>query len=515
MILSNEQTLAIEKFNNGENLFITGPGGTGKTFLINEIIKQSGKKIQVCALTGCAAIILQCNARTIHSWSGIKLANGEIEDIVNNVTNNKYLRKSWRSTQVLIIDEVSMMSKKIFDLLNIIAKTTRNNTKPFGNMQVIFLGDFYQLPPVNKSDDEDSNKFCFESDDWHNVFTVKNHILLTTIFRQEDDKYKSILMNIRKGHFDEETKKVLETRKIKFEKNNKEQDSIIKIFPLKMKVDMVNISNYLKLEGEEYINDTIIRKNVREMVDTGKSIPSQCIDAYNRASPKQIEYEINYLRSNNPSVNELKLKVGARVMCIINLDMDNGICNGSQGKVEEIRADLHKQVKTIIVKFDNGIKKEISTHAWQSEVYPSIVMYQFPLVLAWAITIHKIQGATLDKAIMDIGDSIFEYGQTYVALSRIKKLEGLYLTALNVNKIKVNPTVVEFYTNIEQQQMEKIEASSIFKIENKEKEKDVKCEKCETNLPEWWFECKGHMRCINCDMDKYKYIDKDIKIVKL
>ena len=151
MILSEKQQDAITRFMNGDNICITGPGGTGKTFLIKEMIQQSKKKIQVCAMTGCAAILLQCNAKTIHSWSGIKLAKGEIEDIVESISNNKWLRKTWRSTQILIIDEVSMMSVKIFELLNIIAKTCRNNSKPFGNMQVIFLGDFYQLPPVNKS----------------------------------------------------------------------------------------------------------------------------------------------------------------------------------------------------------------------------------------------------------------------------------------------------------------------------------------------------------------------------
>lgn len=477
MLLSEEQQIALDKFKRGENLFITGPGGTGKTFLIKELINNCSKKIQVCALTGCAAIILQCNARTIHSWSGIKLANGEIEDIVESIANNKYQRKTWRSTQVLIIDEVSMMSKKIFNLLNIVAKTCRNNVKPFGNMQIIFLGDFYQLPPVNKSDDEDNNKFCFESEDWFNVFPKNNHILLTKIFRQDDNEYKNILMNIRKGVFDEKTKEILEKRKIKFEKDDTEQDNIIKIFPLKIKVDRVNITNFFKLKGDEYNSDILIKKDVREMVDTGKLIPDKYIEAYKRASPKQVDFEINYIRGNSPSVNELKLKVGARVMCIINLDMDNGICNGSQGLVEKIIKDSENNMKIILVKFDNGIRREISKHGWQSEVYPNIVMYQFPLVLAWAITIHKIQGATLDKAIMDIGDSIFEYGQTYVALSRIKKLEGLYLTALNINKIKVNPIVNEFYKNIEDNKKD----TTIF------------------------------------NMEEYKYIeeDKDVKIVKL
>lgn len=480
MILSDEQEITLNKFKRGENLFITGPGGTGKTFLIKELIKHTTKKVQVCALTGCAAILLQCNARTIHSWSGIKLANGEIEDIVNNISNNKYQRKTWRSTQILIIDEISMMSKKIFDLLNLVAKTCRNNTKPFGNMQVIFLGDFYQLPPVNKSDDEDNNKFCFESEEWFNVFPKNNHILLTKIFRQDDIEYKNILMNIREGNFDEKTKEILEKRLIKFEKDDKEQDNIIKIFPLKMKVETVNFKNFLKLEGDEYNSDIIIKKNVKEHIDSGKVISEKDIDTYRRASPKQVEFEINYIRGNSPSVNELKLKVGARVMCIINLDMDNEICNGSQGIVEQIIKDGENNMKLIIIKFDNGVRKEICKHGWQSEVYPNIVMYQFPLILAWAITIHKIQGATLDKAIMDIGDSIFEYGQTYVALSRIKRIEGLYLTALNINKIKVNPKVYEFYKNIEDK---------------------------ETVL----------------NIEKYKYIDdniktetsKDIKIVKL
>jgi ATP-dependent DNA helicase PIF1 len=172
------------------------------------------------------------------------------------------------------------MSKKIFNLLNIIAKTIRKNDKPFGNMQVVFLGDFYQLPPVNKSDDIDGNKFCFESEDWIKLFPESNHILLTNIFRQDgDDEYKKILMNIRKGQFDEETKKTLETRKIKFEQDDNEQDNIIKIFPLKFKVDRVNITNFLKLEGSDYINNTVIKNDVKEMVDTGKKIPEK-IAAY-------------------------------------------------------------------------------------------------------------------------------------------------------------------------------------------------------------------------------------------
>jgi len=453
MILSEEQQNALDRFIKGENICITGPGGTGKTFLIKEMIQHTKKNIQVCAMTGCAAILLQCNAKTIHSWSGIKLANGEIEDIVESISNNKWLRKTWRSTQVLIIDEISMMSAKIFELLNITAKTCRNNSKPFGNMQIVFLGDFYQLPPVSKNEyDNNSHKFCFESDEWFNVFPIQNHIILEKIFRQDDEKYRNILMNIRKGKIDNEIEEILIERVIKNKKDINE-DQIIKIFPLKRKVETVNIKNFLKLEGEEYCSDIEIRKDL-VYYENGKSgnteIPSKMIDAYKRASQKQIEFEINNLINNNPAINELKLKIGARVMCIVNYDMDNEICNGSQGTILNIFSNNNNEILTVTVLFDNGIKKIITKYAWQSETYPNIALFQFPLILAWAITIHKIQGATLDNAIMDIGDDIFEYGQTYVALSRIKSLSGLYLTSFNIDKIKVNPIVVEFYDKIYQ-----------------------------------------------------------------
>ena len=485
MILSEKQQYAIDRFINGDNICITGPGGTGKTFLIKEMIQQSKKKLQVCAMTGCAAILLQCNAKTIHSWSGIKLANGKIEDIVESISNNKWLRKTWRSTQILIIDEVSMMSVKIFELLNIIAKTCRNSVKPFGNMQVVFLGDFYQLPPVNKSEYADNNhRFCFESEEWFNVFPMQNHIILDKIFRQEDEKYRNILMKIRKGNIDNDIKETLEKCIIKKDKMNINEDKIIKIFPLKRKVETINIKNFIKLEGDAYTSDFEIKKDMMYYNDNGNLIPSKFIDAYRRASQKQIDFEISNLINNNPSIHELKIKIGARVMCIVNYDMDNEICNGSQGTIQDI-VTSNNEIKTITVLFDNGIKKVMTKYVWQSETYPNIALFQFPLVLAWAITIHKIQGATLDNAIMDIGDDIFEYGQTYVALSRIKTLNGLYLTSFNIDKIKVNPTVIDFYNKIDNY------------INNQEK-----CDLQPNNG-------------IIFDIEKYKCKDDNIKIVKL
>ena len=195
MNLSVEQQLAFDEFNSGNNVFITGPGGSGKTELIRQFFKSSKQRIQVCALTGCAAILLECKAKTIHSWAGIGIANGTVEEVVAKCTSNRFKMSQWIKTDVLIIDEVSMMSQKIFDILNLIGKKMRKNDKPFGGIHLVFSGDFYQLPPIG-SDDE-SSAFCFESENWNSTFN--SIIKLKTIFRQTDQIYSTILNQIREG----------------------------------------------------------------------------------------------------------------------------------------------------------------------------------------------------------------------------------------------------------------------------------------------------------------------------
>ena len=205
MNLSNEQKYAFEKFKKGENLFITGSGGTGKTELIHTIVQHMnlhGTRFQVCAMTGCAAVLLnKCKAKTLHSWSGIRLAYGPSDKVIHSVLRNKFSMKEWRAVKVLIVDEVSMMSKKIFDILNSIGKSAKNNPKPFGGIQVIFTGDFYQLPPVGDKEDPESMKFCFESPEWHHTFQPNNHIQLTKIFRQSDPVYQKILNHLENHHY--------------------------------------------------------------------------------------------------------------------------------------------------------------------------------------------------------------------------------------------------------------------------------------------------------------------------
>jgi len=425
MELSIEQQLAIDKFREGHNIFLTGPGGTGKTEIIKnikQIAEDNNKHIQVCALTGCAAVLLQCKAKTVHSWAGIGLANGSIESIVDSIMNNKYKLKKWLWIDILIIDEVSMMSKKIFELLDTIGKTVKKNSKPFGGIQLVFSGDFYQLPPVGKT-----QEFCFESSLWGETF--KYHIQLTKIFRQTDIVFINILNEIREGALSKENKKIL-----KQQLNKKIDNEIIKptkILPTRSKVEYINTHELNSLIGEEYSYEN---KNILDLPMTGKEKIIR-----KNFSNEQINSELQYIQNNLICDKLIKLKVGAQVMFVVNNDL---LCNGSQGIITSFEDNIP------IVKFTNGLEILIGNYTWLSENIPGIGVSQIPLILAWAITIHKSQGSTMDYVELDIGSTIFECGQTYVALSRVKSLSGLFLSYFNHHKIKVNQKVKEFYNNI-------------------------------------------------------------------
>jgi len=446
--LSPEQKYAFEKFKRGHNLFITGQGGTGKTRLITEFVKYAkfnGKNIQICAMTGCASLLLGEGAKTIHSWSGMQIANGTINQVIDKIRNNMRAKKNWTNTDILIVDEVSMCSKKIFEILNGAGKLVRNNNIPFGGIQVIFTGDFYQLPPVPTQKEPDTEKFCFESLEWDSVFPIDNCIELKTVFRQKDHVYKSILSEIRRGEISPESIDVL--RKYEKREYNQEENNgcfLTKILPTRQRVDATNRILFDKIE-EPIETYYVVKKHDRKTyVDSEKPIEKEILDMCSKLSSTQIETEKNRLINNAPISEILELKKGASVMCLINIDLDQGICNGSQGTV----VDFVGEKKIPMVLFANGVKMTISPHLWQSPDYPNIVIGQIPLCLAWALTIHKIQGATLNIAEIDIGLSIFENGQSYVALSRVQSLEGLYLSNFNPGKIKANSKVKEFYSRL-------------------------------------------------------------------
>jgi len=437
--LSEEQVIAFNKYIQGENIFITGPGGTGKSLLIKQIKQhadRNNKKLQVCAMTGCAALLLSCKAKTLHSWSGIYLGNGTIEDQVSKVMKSVFKKTVWKNIDTLVIDEVSMMSKKIMEMLDTIGKKIRRSNKPFGGIQLIFSGDFYQLPPVGNKNEPDTMKFCFESELWKETFKPNNHIELKKIFRQKDEEYCKILNEIREGRIKRSSLNKLMEQVTKKQEMKKEYIIPTKLFPIRCKVDMINNKEIELLQGKEYIFESKINLEL-PLTETEKENKS-------KFSSEQIKAEIDYIQSNLLCERILKLKVGAQVMSIANIEYPNGvICNGSQGIIKEFN-----EKGLPVVKFHSGLEITMNNHIWPSESIPGIGINQIPLILSWAITIHKSQGASLDKAEIDAGSSVFECGQTYVALSRVKSLSGLYLTSFDVNKIRINKKVREFYENM-------------------------------------------------------------------
>jgi ATP-dependent DNA helicase PIF1 len=326
-----------------------------------------------------------------------------------------------------------------------VARVVRNNPTPFGGLQVVFCGDFYQLPPVPSVNEPETGEFCFESDRWNTVFRPENHIELKTIFRQTDTKYIEILSQIRTGELSKENADILHQYvKRDYDPEQHNGSLLTKLFPIRARVDYLNKIMFEKIEEPATDFKVSKTRNWTTYLDTNKAIEPEIIQTCNELSKAEVEFELDQLMSNTPCIPDLQLKRGAAVMCTVNLDMERGICNGSQGIVINfVGSDNRPEVK-----FSNGITIIIGPHSWQSSDYPTVAISQYPLQLAWALTIHKIQGATLAMAQIDIGNGIFEYGQTYVALSRIKSLDGLYLAGFNPGRIKANPKVKLFYSLI-------------------------------------------------------------------
>jgi len=403
MSMSSSQQNAMESYVKGDNIFISGQAGTGKSFIINEMYNcaiENKKKIQITALTGCAALLLGKNAKTVHSWAGVGIGTGDISTHIKNI--KKYNKLDNWSVDILIIDEVSMLSESLFELLDAIGKKIRKSNKPFGGIQLVFCGDFYQLPPIEEL-------FCFESTLWEETFDTK--IVFTQNYRKTDVEFQTMLNEVREGKISPEGCKLL----IECTKKKIDEIKPTVIYPTKRLADQVN----------QFENITLT---------TECNIYKACKSSINHQINAELDKQKGMYEDN------LTLKIGSQVMCIVNLDQTNGIVNGSQGVV--VGFDKYP-----IVQF-NKIKMKIVPHLWKNEKFVNEGIYQIPLILSWAITIHKAQGITLDQVMINIGSSVFEYGQIYVALSRVRSIEGLYIISLDVSKIKANPKVIKYYNSL-------------------------------------------------------------------
>lgn len=431
--LTEEQRKAFEAVRSGKSIFLTGPGGTGKSFLLKtiyeEIPKQTEKHVAVTALTGCAALLLGRFAKTLHSWAGIGLGRESAAVLAATIRRSGKALRRWLGTDVLIIDEVSMLTPELLEKLDAIAKLLRRDSKPMGGLQMVFVGDFYQLPPVTK---EDEIPFVFECEAWHEI--VQETIQLTQIQRQDDPKFQKILNEARKGIVSPEGLAILQSRT-----NQPWQSLTIRptlLFTRRAEVDNINDRNLKALSSERKLfkAETVFA-------------PIEATRGLTKDSP-EVKRAVEKMDKDGSYMGELVLAVGAQVMLLTNMDFDAGLVNGSRGVVIGFDGN-----NTPLVQFLRGAPIPIPTSSWESTEIEGLSRKQIPLRLAYAITIHKAQGATLDCALIDIGTSTFEYGQAYVALSRVKNLDSLYIWDVEPTAFRAHPKVLQFYQALDRAAM--------------------------------------------------------------
>ena len=416
----------IEALQHRKNVILHGPGGTGKTYCLRTIagiMTDLGKVVGCTATTGIAALNLnvpekKIAARTLHSWAGVGLAHGSARKLLGKVKRNTQATARWTTTNLLIVDEVSMLGMDFFTKLDYIGRAIRRNSeKPFGGLQILFSGDFLQLPPVK-------DDWVFKSEPWKELCLVP--FIFEIPKRYDDNDYFELLLRIREGDQTEKDIKKLKARCRSYRKLQKilaenESENIIRptiLYSRKVDVEYYNETELSKLPGRtlDFIaDDTFVPLKGDARYETYMGLLDDAI-------PKVIP-----------------LKVGAQVMLKCNLDVAGGLVNGSRGVVLEIESDF------ILVRFINGITLNVEKYTWViQDKYGIAKRTQFPFILAWSLTIHKSQGATLDYVICDLGPSVFDSGQAYVALSRVRNLRGLFVCEFYPPSIKVSKTALKY-----------------------------------------------------------------------
>ena len=403
------QEEALEILKNGDNVFLTGAAGSGKTFLLNKYIqylKAKGVNVGVTASTGIAATHME--GITIHSWAGIRLLRTASDKEIQAIVENKRIAKRFQNTQTLIIDEISMFDAERFDLLERVARLARGSWEPFGGLQVVLCGDFFQLPPVAAAN-EPLPKFVYKSANWKSMNLKVCY--LHEQYRQGDDEFLRILNSIRDASVDETVvNRLHQCRTTVFPSTPVSR--VVKLYSHNANVDLENERELSNLPGKEY-------EYLMEM----KGVPAIA----------------DSLKRGCLAPEKLVLKKGAAVMFVKN-NFEKGYVNGTLGTV----SGFNDSGFPVIVSLN---KKEIVAEpaTWSVEENGKIIAQtkQVPLRLAWAITVHKSQGMTLDAAQVDLSKS-FQKGMGYVALSRVRSLEGLRVLGFNDLALKIDEEALAF-----------------------------------------------------------------------
>ncbi len=415
--MTQEEALKILK--TGANVFLTGEPGSGKTHTINSYVaylRERGIEPAITASTGIAATHI--NGMTIHSWSGIGInKNLSMEDL-DAIASRKRIISRMDRVNILIIDEISMLDAQTLDSVEAVCgRLKKDRTSidlPWGGLQVVFVGDFFQLPPISRTG-EPPAKFSFHSKAWGKANPTVCY--LHEQYRQEDEKFLAMLASVRENKINENVHKILSSVSGKPENSEKNHT---RLYAHNINVDRVNCNELYLLPGDE---------KSFEMESRGP------------------EDMVGQLKRGCLSPETLKLKIGARVMFTKN-NFDEGFANGTLGKV----TGFTEEEGLPLVKISTGRIIEVPIMEWAildgSRTLARI--FQIPLRLAWAITIHKSQGITLDSATIDLSEA-FEYGQGYVALSRVKTLGGLNLIGYNQKSLEVHPEVLKIDADFKRQ----------------------------------------------------------------
>lgn len=402
-----KQEIALKILASGSNVFLTGSAGTGKTFVINKYIqylRERGVEPAIVAPTGIAASHI--GGKTIHSFFSLGIRENIEDYYLRWLKKQPFLEKRFKYLKVLIIDEISMVSPELFASMDRILKAFKENEKPFGGVQVVLSGDFFQLPPVAKGPRQ--IKFVWQTELWQEMGL--RICYLQEKFRQGEDDLAGILDEIRSGEVSEGSMDIFRSC---YKKNLTAEFNITKLYTHNIDVDRINDTELNKLPGKEIIF---------------------------KANTKGSRQNLERIFKGSLVQEELRLKKEATIIFIKN-NYGAGYINGTLGRV----VDFEKDNSFPIVELFDGKRIVVSPEEWLWEDDKGkikAVVKQLPLKLAWALTVHKSQGMTLDAAEIDLSKT-FEIGQGYVALSRIKSIRGLRLMGLNDIALRVDEAVLE------------------------------------------------------------------------